>query len=66
MTIKEVNDKYNKQKCNEYRVIVLKNDWREKLILVLSMEKINMDNIVGLSAEYDQLTNETIIRIRVS
>lgn len=65
MTIKEVNDEYNKQKCSEYRVIVLKNDWREKLILVLSTEKINIADIVGLSAEYDRLTDETIIRIKV-
>lgn len=68
ITMKEVNTmyvEYEQSKCTELKTITLKNDWRRRINTVLKCEHINMADIVGVSADYCPILNETTIIIKV-
>ena len=56
---------YEQSKCTELKTITLKNDWRRRINTVFKCEHINMADIVGVSAEYCPILNETTIIIKV-
>ena len=58
-------EEYEMCKCTELKTIKLKNDWRRRINTVLKCEHINMADIVGVSAEYCPIINETTIIIKV-
>ncbi len=60
-----LRDEYEQFKCTECKTIKLKNDWRRRINTVLKCEHINMADIVGVSAEYCPIINETTIIIKV-
>ena len=55
-------EEYEMSKC---KTIKLKNDWRRRINTVLKCEHINMADILGVSAEYCPIINETTIIIKV-
>ena len=58
-------EEYEMCKCTELKTIKLKNDWRRRINTALKCEHINMADIVGVSAEYCPIINETTIIIKV-
>ena len=58
-------EEYEMCKRTECKTIKLKNDWRRRINTVLKCEHINVANIVGVSAEYCPIINETTIIIKV-
>lgn len=60
-----IRDEYEQFKCTEQKTITLKNDWRRRINIVLKCEHINFADIVGISADYCPILNETTIIIKV-
>lgn len=58
-------EEYEMSKFTELKTIKLKHDWRRRINTVLKCEHINMADIVGVSAEYCPIIDETTIIIKV-